>query len=166
MTQRPWLDYAGQQAAELFALAESHRVDSLVVAFEQAIGIKAHDRGADALSRVEWDCLAIEALEREVNNGGYEQFFTNSSNEFAGVIVGALERAGCPETAGITADAIAALGPGAELRPAALESLLQEEDEARSAALRACSDAYFGMSEDIAGRLFDYLGRNRDHVSF
>ncbi len=54
--------------------------------------------------------FAVEALEREVNNGGYCQFFGNSSREFAPSIADALLRIGCPGTARITRKAIEAVG--------------------------------------------------------
>ena len=54
--------------------------------------------------------LAVEALEREVNNGGYSQFFVNSSREFTPIIVHALLRIDCIKTVEITKDAIRAAG--------------------------------------------------------
>ena len=40
-----WLDgYKGQTAAQLIALETSYRLDSLVLAFEQALGTKAAKR--------------------------------------------------------------------------------------------------------------------------
>jgi len=44
-----------------------------------------------------------------VNNGGYDQFFTNSSREFASTIVDSLQHIGCKKTADITQKAIKAL---------------------------------------------------------
>jgi Domain of unknown function (DUF4375) len=79
---------------------------SLVLAFEQAIDQKAVRDGEGGLSVEERIILAIEALEREVNNGGYHQFFVNSSRGFAPMIVQALVRIGCPRTAEITQRAI------------------------------------------------------------
>ncbi len=42
------------------------------------------------------------ALDREVNHGGYGQFFVNSSREYAPIIVEAPRHIGCPKTAVIT----------------------------------------------------------------
>jgi len=75
--------YGGQAIAQLIAMKDSHRVDSLVLAVEQALGGKR----AEDLSEPERVVLAVEAMEREVNNGGYEQFFFNSSREFTGLLV-------------------------------------------------------------------------------
>jgi hypothetical protein len=46
-------------------------VDSIVSAFEEAVQIRARLAGLSSLNEVELTILAVEALEREVNNGGY-----------------------------------------------------------------------------------------------
>jgi hypothetical protein len=107
MSNLKWLDgYSGQTVAELLSLEGECRIDSLVLAFEQAVDQKGQREGTEALSAEERMVLAIEALEREVNNGGYHQFFVNSSREFVGIIVRALVRINCPKTAEITQRAI------------------------------------------------------------
>src|ERR1700693_2512072 len=54
---------------------------------------------------------AIWALESEVNNGGFSQYFLNDSRESASFIVEALETIGAPKTADICRRAIAAAFP-------------------------------------------------------
>jgi hypothetical protein len=63
--------------------------------------------GQRALSQEERTVLAVRALDREVNNGGYYQFFCNSSKQFAPEIVQSLF---CRRTARITQRAISAVG--------------------------------------------------------
>ena len=130
--------YGGQSTEELLALAGKYRIDSLVLAFEQAIQQKA------APSKEESYVLAVEGLEREVNNGGYRQFFDNSSGEYAGIVVEALQAIGCSKTAAMTADAIAGRG-----------------DEGK---LAACDDRYYANDEPIADRLFAWIGNNRARI--
>ncbi len=153
--------WSGESTDSLLAMEATHRTDSLVLAFEQALQEKAESA---ALSEVERDVLAVEALEREVNNGGYRQFFENSSVEFAPTIVDALRRIGCAGTAEITARAVAELGDVAALTPEHIEQLLQDDDEERDERWSACDEAYYGAGEDIAGQLFSYLKRNRASV--
>src|SRR5579863_2130168 len=98
--------YSGQSVDELISLESEYRVDSLVLAFEEGIIQKFKREGENGLSEPERVILAIEALEREVNNGGYSQFFENSSRYFAPWIVWALETIGCPQTARISQRAI------------------------------------------------------------
>jgi len=78
------------QTEQLLALEGKYRIESPVHAFEQGISQKAEREGRQSLTEEERIVLAVEALEREVNNGGYDQFFVNSSREFARIIVGAL----------------------------------------------------------------------------
>ena len=102
-----WLEgYNGESVDELIALEGKCRTDSLVLAFEQAMDQKAARIGEDELTAEERIILAIEALEREVNNGGYGQFFLNSSREYAPIIADALRRISCPKTAEITQKAL------------------------------------------------------------
>src|SRR6266404_3594696 len=83
-----WLDaYSGQTTSQLLGLEHEFRVASLILGFEQAIDQKAAREGNDHLTKEEFMVLAIEALEREVNNGGYRQFFINSSREYTPTIV-------------------------------------------------------------------------------
>lgn len=131
--------YDGQSTDELIALAGKYRIDSLVLAFEQAIQQKAA-----APSKAEAYVLAVEALEREVNNGGYSQFFVNSSSDYAGIVVEALQAIGCPKTAAMTADAIAG-----------------RDDEKK---LAACDERYHANDEPIADRLFEWIGNNRARI--
>lgn len=163
MTQLPWHDYVdGETSADLFALTDTHRVDSLVVAFETALMKKRARVGLEALSEPERDVLAIEALERQVNNGGYNQFFSSDwYNEFAGPVVDALRRIGCVRTADICARALRALPVGTALDSASLTAAMEDEDPARDALLEECNRAYFESSENIADALFDYLKQHR-----
>jgi hypothetical protein len=163
MPDLKWLDrYSGQTTDQLLALEGEYRIDSLVLAFEQALDQKSARKGESSLSEEERVILAIEALEREVNNGGYRQFFENSSREYAPIIVLALERIGCAKTTAITQEAIDALNlpaPTADAIEAALEG--DEPDEE----LNTCDEAYFKAGEDIAGKLFTFIKTNKKTIS-
>ena len=74
--------------------------------------------------------FAVRALDREVNNGGYDQFFRNSSNKFAPEIVQSLTRIGCRRTAQITQRAINALHSG-PLTVARIKAAMRETNEER-----------------------------------
>lgn len=155
-----WFDtYDGQTTDELLALAPDYRIDSLVAAFEQALHHKAGE-----LSAAERYILAVEALEREVNNGGYDQFFLNSSHDFIDVIEEALKAVGCPKTAAMTKDAIHALGLGDSPTGEEAEAAVLAETPEVKVALSACDDRYFASDEPIADRLFAWIKENREQV--
>ena len=141
------------------------RIDSLVLAFEQASSQKTRRVGGQSLTEEERIGLAVEALEREVNNGGYGQFFSNSSREFAPIIVGALRRIRCTKIAIITQKAIKALGVS-DLRSDAIEASIGRPNKARDAELNACDDSYYKSAEPVAERLFAFIKANNASIRY
>lgn len=166
MPDLKWLDrFAGQGVDELLSLGDEYRKDSLVLAFEFALDAKSTRIGVDRLSPAELVVLAVEALEREVNNGGYRLFFENSSRKYAPLIVRELERIKCFETAKITQRAINALHLP-ELTIEAIEVAIGSADQDRDDELNRCDELYYSSREDIGGRLFDFIKANRSEISF
>ena len=104
--------YGGQTTEQLLAMEAHYRVDSLVLAFEQAIQMREPQAPVTTQERY---VLAIEGLEREVNNGGYGQFFLNYSHDFVDVIEQALRAIGCPKTADITRDSSSCRAGGSDM---------------------------------------------------
>lgn len=159
-----WLaEYSGENVDALLALEKTHRTDSLVLVFEMAIQEKRARVGDQVLTDEEWTVLAVEALEREVNNGGYDQFFVNSSVEFAPRIVESLRRIQCPSVAEITADALAALHLP-ELTVSAIEQVIYSDNQDRTYALNECDRRFFEYPEPIAERLFAFIRKNKSRV--
>jgi hypothetical protein len=92
---------------------------------------RRQDPEIESLTAEEYVVLAVEALEREVNNGGYCQFFFNTSS--APRIVDTLQRIGCPEAARLTKRALRPPATATEMR------LQSEQDEA----LGRCDTEYY-----------------------
>lgn len=158
---KPFLEsYGGQTIQQLIAMKDSHRIDSLVLAVEQALGGKPETE----LSEAERVVLSVEALEREVNNGGYEQFFTNSSREFTAFIVRSLELIGCPEVAAITADAITALALPERFDADIVERVASELSDDGRDKLRECDSRYYANEESIEQRLFAYIEQHQHEI--
>ena len=107
---------------------------------------------------------AVEALQSQVNDGGYEQFFVNSSNEYAGIIVDALRRIACPQTAQITQKAIDALG-ASDLSASSIEKALATPNDARDLAFIECDDSFSAYPEDLDERLFAFIRANVGKVA-
>jgi Domain of unknown function (DUF4375) len=164
MTEPKWLDqYSGESAEQLIALAGKYRIDSILAAFEQALQQKASRDGEKSLSAAERTLLAVEALEREVNNGGYSQFFFNSSVAYVPEIVASLRRIGCSRTSEITERAIAALGLPS-MNALAIQNAMADDNDEREDELGQCDDLYYNSDEDIEGRLFAFIKAN--HAAF
>lgn len=158
MDQKFLAAYGGETTEQLLALEGEYRIDSLVLAFEEGIQRSSALRPT---SKEERCVLAVEALEREVNNGGYSQFFVNSSNEFVDVVGQALLAIGCPRTALITQDAIAVLDVPGPLTGATAEAVILADNPAVLQALGSCDDRYFSNDEPIADRLFAWIKQNQ-----
>jgi len=192
MKDLEWLpEYSDQSVDEILALADLYRVDSLVVALEQAIDQKSARVGEQYLSQEERIILAIEALEGEVNNGGYSQFFTNSSSEYAPIIHEALERIECSEVAKITRRAIDALGPatwtaaaiassvaayakeehqhfeskgGSTFQRLPVDPSSPSKHDAIWIELDKCDQLYYRSTENIADKLFEFVKANKQAI--
>ena len=160
MEKHEWLrGYSGQSTEDLISLQNEYRIPSLVLAFEQAISQKALK---ETINEAENTILAVEGLEREVNNGGYRQFFINTP-DFVQSIVPSLKRIGCKETAQITQRAIEALGVPS-LRSDIVRSVVRADDKDRDRELHACDDLYYNNTEPIALSLFEFIKSNRDRI--
>jgi hypothetical protein len=155
-------EYSGESSDELLGYEGRYRIDSLVLAFEQAIQAK---KGREhRLAPEEEVVLAVEAMERQVNNGGWDQFFRNSSKTYAPILVDALVQIGCANCARITRDAIAALCIDGDLTEEAIDRVMAEDSAARDERLDQCDEAYYANREDIGGRLFEFLKANRHRL--
>jgi len=156
------LKYSGQSVDELLALTNGKEIDFLW-AIEIAIQKKSEKTGLSGLSEEERIVLAIEGLEREVNNGGYSQFFTNSSGVFAPIIVDSLLRIGCPENAQIAKSAIDALGIQ-DLSPESLHAAIVSNNNTLDEALDECDQLYYQGGENIGGKLIDFVKANKNVI--
>jgi hypothetical protein len=154
-TKIPWLDYTGQDTQQILACKSTHRIDSLLCALEQAIELRQNRFPGVAATPEEQALLAIMALQREVNNGGYHQFFANSSCRYALTVVPALESIGCAAAAALTQRAIDALN----LHPLtlkAIEDSILKPGPRRDRALDALDKQFFKIFE-IDPKLFAFV---------
>lgn len=163
MSADTFLDnYDGQSTAELIALAATHRIDSIVLAFESAITAKKES--GKSLSGPETVVLAIEAMEREVNNGGFSQFFYNSSVEFAPILVESLQKIACPEAADLAARAIACLNLES-LDPDSIEERMDPDDDQLETALDEIDGLYYADVGDVSNQLFQFITTHKSEIS-
>jgi hypothetical protein len=164
--QPPWLDgYGGQTTAELIGLADTHRIDSVVLAFEEAIAAKAERHGATTLTTAELVVLAVEAIEREVNNGGFDQLFRNASKEHATNFVSALEAIERPDVAELARQAIAALRLGKRpLTIDAIDRAMEKDSDARDERFEELDDRYQEVAGDLAPAVLAFVKANSAQV--
>ena len=115
-----------------------------------------------ALSPEERTAYAVDAFQREVNNGGFEQYLYNSSGALAGELLDALHAVGADFVAEIYRPALAAL-PAAwpedeEERRKLLDEALTERV---SELLDQCDERFYECSGDLEELLYYYILENR-----
>jgi hypothetical protein len=104
---------------------------------------------------------SVWAVESEVNNGGFSQYFLNGSAETAAFVADALETIGAPKTADICRRAINCAFPD-RLPPTAEEisSLAADFSEDILAQLDALDTEFFGYPHDLTELLYAYVSRH------
>jgi predicted transcriptional regulator len=159
-----WLQgYSGQTVDEILSYEGTDGIHNLLFALEEAIEAKVKAMGPLKITGVERTVRSVMALSREVNNGGYEQFFRNSSRRFAPAIVNDLVRIGCTEIADITQQALDALELPPKLSAEAIEAAMATESVQRKRALERC-DVLFYEKGELFERLFAYVKAHQEGI--
>jgi hypothetical protein len=104
---------------------------------------------------------SIWAVESEVNNGGFSQFFQNLSSETATFVVEALETIGAPKTADICRRAIVTAFPdGLPSDPEVVNSAASEFSDEVEDKLGALDIEFFQYPHDLTKLLFVYVSNH------
>jgi hypothetical protein len=151
-----WLDgYAGQTVDEVLSFEGTENTYLILHTIEEAIQKKLDVEGRLKMTGIMLMVLSVMALSREVNNGGYSQFFTNASCRFAPRIVDDLVRIGCAEIADITQQALDSLEIPKLIVPA-IEAAMKTENVTRDRTLSRCDIAFYDQTV-LSERLFAYV---------
>lgn len=101
---------------------------------------------------------AIWALESEVNNGGFAQYFANDSADFASFVAEALETIGAPKVAGICKRAIAAAFPaGLPADPEAINAAAGDFSDETLHELDLLDREFFAYPDNLTDLLFAFV---------
>src|SRR5437867_7886378 len=104
---------------------------------------------------------ALWEVESEVNNGGFSQYFLNSSAESASFVVEALETVGAPDTAAICRRAIAVAFPvGLPGSEEAVRSAAADFPDEILEELEPLDEEFFSYPNNLTDLLFDYVSKN------
>jgi hypothetical protein len=104
---------------------------------------------------------AIWAVESEVNNGGFAQYFFNDSRESAPFVVQALETIGAPKTAAICQRAIAAAFPeGLPEGSQAIRSAAADFSDEVLEGLEPLDQEFFAYPHNLTDLLFAYVSQH------
>lgn len=101
---------------------------------------------------------AIWAMESEVNNGGFSQYFINSSAESISFVTQALETIGAPNTANICGRAIVTAFPGGVPSNAdAIRTVASDLSDEILSKLESLDQEFFAYPHDLTDLLFAYV---------
>jgi hypothetical protein len=119
----------------------------------------------DNLTPAEQVFICVWDLEAQVNNGGFSQYFFNSSGDNIHAVVPALQAIGAFRAADIAKKAVAMLGdePALGDREARQELLdsMSEEDEER---LSGLDDEFYAYPDDLTELLYSFVMQHRDQI--
>jgi len=123
------------------------------------------EHGSDVLSSEEMVGVGVWLLEAEVNNGGFDQYYFNSSGELAIQTVAALRTIGADRTARLLA---AANSEFPNSLPPADRTLRQEKlDEIRDVVrFYALEEEFYQGHEDLTALLAAHLRSSRSQPGF
>lgn len=106
---------------------------------------------------------AIWAAESEINNGGFAQYFQNTSCETAPFVAEAFESIGAPRTADICRRAITAAFPdGLPSSPDATSAAAADFTDDIMEQLEALDTEFFQYPHDLTDLLFTFVLRHPD----
>ncbi len=101
---------------------------------------------------------SVWAVEAEVNNGGFSQYFLNSSSETASFVAEAFDSIGAPRTADICRRAISCAFPaGLPSTPEAISSAAAAFPDEVLDQLGVLDSEFFAYPHDLTDLLFGYV---------
>ena len=106
---------------------------------------------------------AIWAAESEINNGGFAQYFLNSSCETAPFVVEAFETINAPRTADICRRAVAVAFPdGLPSAPDSISDAAADLTDETTELLEALDKEFFQYPHNLTDLLFTFVSKHPD----
>ena len=138
--------------------------NDFVVAMTEHLNNKTqYGEDMSALSEAERIFYITQSLEMEVNNGGFSQFFYNSSGNFSNELVGAFTAIGANATAAICQKAISAFGRDIPVDKDEREEMLDElESDEFDEILEECDNAFYDYEDNLNELNYNFVMKNKE----
>ena len=138
--------------------------NDFVVAMTEHLDNKTqYGEDMSALSEAERIFYITQTLEMEVNNGGFSQFFYNSSGNFSNELVGAFTAIGAYATAAICQKAISAFGRDIPVDRDEREEMLDElESDEFDEILEECDNAFYDYEDNLNELNYNFVMKNKE----
>ena len=145
---------------------EIEEKDNFVNEMNQYIAEKCeYGDNMETLNEAQRILYITQALEMEVNNGGFAQFFFNSSGMFANELVSTFEKIGAMRTAEICKKAISIYGDDVPIDRDKREDVItpddEKEEERIGKILNACDDEFFEYKDDLVELNYQFIINNK-----
>lgn len=123
------------------------------------------DKDFESLNTIEKNILYIDMLEGQVNNGGFDQYFFNSSGEYAHETIIALKEIKAPLMADILNRAIKVfpelpIPKDSEQR----REFMEDIPESISDTWDKLDDEFYKYPENLAGLVIEYIKANKEEL--
>ena len=138
--------------------------NDFVVAMTEHLDNKTqYGKDMSALSEAERIFYITQTLEMEVNNGGFSQFFYNSSGNFSNELVGAFTAIGANATAAICQKAISAFGRDIPVDRDEREEMLDKlESDEFDEILEECDNAFYDYEDNLNELNYNFVMKNKE----
>ena len=121
--------------------------------------------GFASLSEAEQTVYCVDGLEREVNNGGFSQFYVNSAGDQAHETLAALERIGAHQMAALVREANACFGPaGPSSDPDTRATQMDAIGSSAEERWRTLSEQFFGYPDDLTSLMRAFVSAHRADI--
>jgi|GEM_PF-1410906 len=129
------------------------------------IGQKAESRGESSLTETERRLCAAHGLDGEVNNGGFDQYFFNSTGDSAEVALAGLKDMGAVAVAALLERAMAVFPDSKPPADRERRHELMQEMESRSKPVwDQCDSEFYDCKEDIDALCLAYAKKKRAEI--
>jgi hypothetical protein len=128
-----------------------------VIEVSNLVLASARERGFEHLTETEQVIVTVWEVEAEVNNGGFDQYYFNSSFDprFA---PSALEKIGAPKMAAIVSRANAVFGPEGPARDRFVrQEKLEQLGESKKELLNKLDNEFYGYPEPLTTLMHRYM---------
>ena len=143
---------------------EKHIIDFIINKYDYISKKCNYGDNIEKLNEYERVFLVTQILEMEVNNGGFDQFFFNSSGDFSNEIVDAFTKINAFKTAEICKKALSVFnGPVPTDREKRMELLdeLEENDEIEEF-LNECDNQFYKYEDKLEELTYSYLMKYKE----
>lgn len=149
---------------DLEKLLSSDDITGSIIALDNYIGdLCAYGDEMDKLTEQQKQFYYNQCLEREINNGGFNQYFFNSSGDFAHKTIKSLQTIGANKTADILQKAINQF-PNANVPEDRTErqEILEQIEETADLVWEELDLMFFTYEDDLNSMNIEFVRKNKD----